>query len=97
MIGFIGLSHLGLNYSLATAAKGFEVVCYDPDAALVGRLREGVIPIEEPGFRELFSEHRPRLRFTSDSAEMGNCELVFYALDVSTNERNESDLVPCPR
>lgn len=94
MIGFIGLSHLGLNYSLATAAKGFEVVCYDPDTALVGRLREGVIPIEEPGFRELFSEHRPRLRFTSDSAEIGNCELVFYALDVSTNERNESDLVP---
>ena len=32
MIGFVGLSHLGLNYSLATAAKGFDVVAYDPDA-----------------------------------------------------------------
>jgi UDPglucose 6-dehydrogenase len=94
MIGFIGLSHLGLNYSLATAAKGFEVVCYDPDTALVGRLREGIIPIEEPGFRELFSEHRARLHYTSEAGEIGKCELVFYAQDVPTNERNESDLGP---
>ncbi len=94
MIGFIGLSHLGLNYSLATAAKGFDVVCYDPDSALVGRLRDGVFPIEEPGFRELFALHRTRLRYTSDLSELGKCGLVFYALDVRTNERNESDPGP---
>jgi UDPglucose 6-dehydrogenase len=94
MIGFIGLSHLGLNYSLATAAKGFDVVCYDPDGALVSRLREGIFPIEEPGFRELFAQHRPRLRYTSDASEIARCDLVFYALDVRTNEANESDLRP---
>jgi UDPglucose 6-dehydrogenase len=94
MIGFIGLSHLGLNYSVATAAKGFEVVCYDPDRGLVGRLKEGLFPIDEPGFRELYAEHRSRIRFTGDLTELGKCALVFYALDIKTNERNESDPGP---
>jgi UDPglucose 6-dehydrogenase len=94
MIGFIGLSHLGLNYSLATAAKGMEVMCYDPDPALVGRLKTGAIPIEEPGFKELLGKHRSRIAYTSDLADLGACGLVFYALDVRTNDANESDLAP---
>jgi len=92
MIGFIGLSHLGLNYSLATAAKGFDVICYDPDSTLVGSLNEGRFPIEEPGFKELFGAHGNRIRFTSDVTEIGRCDLVFFSLDIPTNERNESDL-----
>jgi UDPglucose 6-dehydrogenase len=94
MIGFVGLSHLGLNYSLATAAKGFAVVAYDPDASLVTRLKAGSFPIEEPGFVELWTAHRSRLRYTCDVADLGACAVVFYALDVRTNERNESDLGP---
>jgi UDPglucose 6-dehydrogenase len=94
MIGFAGLSHLGLNYSLATAAKGFDVVAYDPDRALIERLQAGVFPIEEPGFADLFARHRSRLRYTADVADLGKCDLVFYALDVRTNERNEADLTP---
>lgn len=94
MIGFVGLSHLGLNYSLATAAKGFDVVAYDPDATLISRCNAGDFPIEEPGFRELFEQHRGRISYTSCEGELGKCDLVFYSLDVHTNERNESDLGP---
>jgi UDPglucose 6-dehydrogenase len=94
MIGFVGLSHLGLNYSLATAAKGFEVLAFDPAPALVEKLRAGIFPIEEPGFAELFQQHRGRLHYTSDLADLGRCELIFYSLDVRTNDRNESDLAP---
>ncbi len=94
MIAFVGLSHLGLNYSLATAAKGFDVLAYDPDSSLVAKLREGRFPIEEPGFNELFLVHGNRLHYTADSGELKKCNLVFFALDVATNERNESDLSP---
>ena len=94
MIGLIGLSHLGLNYSLATAAKGFEVIAFDPDAALVSGLQKGRFPIDEPGFKALFDENRARLHYTADPAELAACDLVFYALDVRTNDRNESDLGP---
>ena len=94
MIGFIGLSHLGLVYSLATASKGFQVVAYDPDPTLVKRLGRGDFPIKEPGFTELFSAHAGRLRYTSDASELGKCDLVFYSLDVPTNAQNESDTGP---
>ena len=94
MIGFVGLSHLGLIYSLATAAKGFDVVAYDPDGLLTGRCAAGKFPIEEPGFVELFAQHRARIRYTSDETALAGCELVFYSLDVATNERNESDPGP---
>jgi UDPglucose 6-dehydrogenase len=94
MIGFVGLSHLGLNYSLATAAKGFDVVCFDPDAALAARCRAGDFPIEEPGFRELSAAHRARLDYTADAARLAACPVVFYALDIRTDERNESDTAP---
>lgn len=97
MIGFIGLSHLSLNYSLATAAKGFEVVAYDPDAALAARCATGDFPIEEPGFKELFAANRTRLRYTADATQLAACDLVFYALDIRTNEKNESDTGPLTR
>jgi UDPglucose 6-dehydrogenase len=90
-IGFIGLSHLGLNYSLASAAKDFDVVAYDPDRALTARCAAGEFPLDEPGFNELFAEHRARLHYTSDETALAKCELVFYSLDLPTNERNESD------
>jgi UDPglucose 6-dehydrogenase len=92
MIGFAGLSHLGLNYSLATAAKGFDVVAYDPDATLTARCDAGEFSIEEPGFLELFAQNRARICYTSDKTALAKCELVFYSLDVPTNDRNESDL-----
>jgi UDPglucose 6-dehydrogenase len=94
MIGFVGLSHLGLTYGLATAAKGFEVVAYDPDPTLTARCAAGEFPIEEPGLSELFAQHRARISFTSAVTALAECELVFYSLDVRTNERNESDLGP---
>jgi len=94
MIGFIGLSHLGLNYGLATAAKGFGVVAYDSDATLAARCAAGNFPIEEPGFKELFAANRARLRYTADAAQLAQCDLVFYALDIRTNDRNESDTGP---
>ena len=94
MIGFIGLSHLGLNYSLATAAKGFDVVAYDPDAMLTARCAAGEFPIEEAGFGDLFAQHRARICYTSDETALAECELVFYSLDVRTNDRNESDPGP---
>jgi len=94
MIGFAGLSHLGLNYSLATAAKGFDVVAFDPDPELIARCAGGNFPIEEPGFRELFAEHRGRIRYTAEQAALAECDLVFYSLDIKTNDRNESDVGP---
>jgi UDPglucose 6-dehydrogenase len=69
-------------------------MCFDPDPDLVGRLSRAEFPIEEPGFAELQASNRLRLRYTTDPATLGQCEVVFFALDVRTNTRNESDHGP---
>jgi len=94
MIGFVGLSHLGINYSLATAAKGFDVIAFDSSPKLVANLGEGKFPVEEPGLRELFEANRQRIRYTDDPHDLSVCELVFVTLDVKTDDSNRSDTAP---
>src|SRR5262245_9469963 len=97
MVGFIGLSHLGIVYSLATAAKGLEVLGFDSDAGLSQDLTSGKFPITEPGLEELFKTCRSRIRFTSNAAELARCKLLFFSRDVPTDQGNRSDLGPLRR
>ena len=39
-IGFVGMSHLGLNYAVATAKKNFKVICYDENVSIVNILNK---------------------------------------------------------
>ena len=48
-IGFIGLSHLGFTYSLATASKKFTVIAFDFNKNLINDLNNNVLHVEEPG------------------------------------------------
>ncbi len=94
MIGFAGLTHLGIIYSLATAAKGFETVAFDPDISHVNRISDGAFPVSEPGLIEGWAEHRSRLHYTAQESDLAACSVVFIALDVSTNDQHQSDLEP---
>jgi UDPglucose 6-dehydrogenase len=94
MIGFAGLSHLGISYSLATASKGFDVIAFDPSHELVANLVKGKLHLEEPGLRELFEANHQRTRYTCDAHDLSVCELVFVTLDVKTDEGNRSDTAP---
>jgi len=49
VVGFAGLTHLGLVSALALASKGFRVVGYDSDAARVRDIAAGRLPVVEPG------------------------------------------------
>lgn len=94
MIGFVGLSHLGISYSLATAAKGFDVMAFHPSQDLASDLAGGKFPIDEPGLKELFEESRSRIRYTADPVDLADCDLVFVALDIKTDDQNRSDTGP---
>jgi UDPglucose 6-dehydrogenase len=93
-IGFAGLSHLGMVYSAATVARGFSVVAFDDRPGLVEELSASRFPVTEPGLAEIYREHGAKLYYTSDARLLAQCSLVFVALDVSTNDANESDLEP---
>ena len=59
-IGFAGLSHLGIVYSAASAARGFSVVAFDDRPGLAGDLAAGRFPVLEPGLAEICREHGAR-------------------------------------
>ncbi len=39
-VGYIGLSHLGINYAIASAMKGFNIICYDEDKEIILSLKK---------------------------------------------------------
>ena len=94
MIGFAGLSHLGIVSSAAAAAKGFDVVAYDRDSALCEAMSKGRPPIVEPGLPELLEEVAPRLRYSADPSALYACDVIYISVDVPTDEANRSDTAP---
>lgn len=92
MIGFAGLSHLGIVSSIAAASKGCEVVGFDRNPTRCQGLQESRLEVFEPGLPELLAANRSRLRWTADAADLHGCDLVVFSPDVSTDEENRSDL-----
>ena len=52
-IAMVGAGYVGLVSGACLADFGHEVVCIDKDPAKIASLREGVMPIFEPGLAEL--------------------------------------------
>lgn len=94
MIGFAGLSHLGIVSSIAAAAKGFQVVGYDPDQTLVSNISNGTLGLLEPGLPELLASVSSRIRFSADRGSLAACDVIYVAVDVPTDDASRSDLAP---
>jgi UDPglucose 6-dehydrogenase len=94
IIGFAGLTHLGLNSSVASAVKGFSVIGYHDDAALVAQLNTGTPHVLEPQLIELMKEHQNRLKFSAELSSLASCDIVYIAVDVPTDDKGKSDLTP---
>ena len=92
IIGFAGLTHLGLNSLLAAAAKGFETIGWDDAPGLVDQLLCGDFPINEPEFEELYAEVSGRIHFTATMADLARCDVIYLAIDVPTDHTGTSDL-----
>jgi len=92
VIGFVGMTHLGLVSAVSAAQKGFSLVCYDPDALLIGDLNVNKLPVSEPQLDELVVKNKDRLIFTPNISELHNCDLVYVAPDVATDDNGQSDL-----
>lgn len=94
VIGFAGLTHLGLNSAVASAARGFKVVGFHDDSELVAQLNNGKPHILEPDLPELLSQHQEKLTFSANSKSLTNCDIVYIAVDVPTDDQGQSDLTP---
>jgi len=92
VVGFAGMTHLGVVSAASVAAKGFRTICYDSDRELVARLVAGRTPVSEPGLDDLVAVNAERVFFTSDLGRLAECDIVYISTDVPTDDAGRSDL-----
>jgi UDPglucose 6-dehydrogenase len=92
VVGFAGMTHLGLVSAAAVAGRGFEVVCFDADPAVTDRLARQDWPVLEPGLDALIRGNGARQRFTSARGDLEACDVVYVAPDVPTDDQGNGDV-----
>ena len=82
-ITMIGSGYVGLVSGVCFADFGHDVICVDKDLSKIEALREGRIPIYEPGLDQLVAENTStgRLSFSTDVGEsVRSADVVFIAV-----------------
>ena len=90
-----GIGYVGLVQAAVLADAGHDVVCIDVDEKKVEDLKQGVIPIYEPGLDTLVRENfaKGTLKFTVDAAEgVKHGEVQFIAVGTPPDEDGSADL-----
>ncbi len=94
-IAIIGSGYVGLVAGTCFADSGNDVVCVDAVREKIDLLKNGKLPIYEPGLDELVKRNvkLERLRFTTDLAQaVAASEVVFIAVGTPPGENGEADL-----
>jgi UDPglucose 6-dehydrogenase len=94
-VTIFGTGYVGLVTGACLAEMGNHVVCVDIDEAKVERLRQGEIPIFEPGLDAIVRRNHAegRLEFTTDAATAtAHGELIFIAVGTPPDEDGSADL-----
>src|SRR3954464_9239486 len=92
-IGVIGTGYVGLVTAAGFAELGSEVWCIDIDEAKIEGLRQGRIPIWEPGLKEMVAKHEGRLHFSTTLADaLEHARLLFVAVGTPPTYSGDADL-----
>lgn len=94
-IAVIGTGYVGLVSGTCFADSGNDVICVDIDAKKVEQMRNGVVPIYEPGLNRVFDRaiREKRLSFTTNLEEaFKTAEAVFLCLPTPPGADGQADL-----
>jgi UDPglucose 6-dehydrogenase len=92
-IGVIGTGYVGLVTAAGFAELGSDVYCIDIDVEKIRGLRDGVIPIWEPGLEELVARNSHRMHFSTDIADaLEHARLLFVAVGTPPTYSGDADL-----
>jgi UDPglucose 6-dehydrogenase len=94
-ITVIGAGYVGLVTGACFADLGNSVTCLDIDKARIAGLNRGILPLYEPGLKELVDRNREsgRLHFTTDYPEAcRGTEFVFIAVNTPSGQEGEADM-----
>jgi UDPglucose 6-dehydrogenase len=94
-IAIVGTGYVGLVSGTCFAETGVNVTCVDVDASKIERLKNGELPIYEPGLDQLVAKNMKagRLKFTTDLASvLDEQQIVFSAVGTPPDEDGSADL-----
>ena len=94
-ITIFGTGYVGLVTGACLADVGHKVLCMDLDEGKIGRLKQGHIPIWEPGLEAIVSRNMAegRLLFSTDAAEaVAHADIQFIAVGTPPGEDGSADL-----
>lgn len=94
-ITVFGSGYVGLVTGTCLAEVGNDVICMDIDETKIEKLKQGIIPIYEPGLEAMVKENQEagRLRFTADVKEaVGHGLFQFIAVGTPPDEDGSADL-----
>ena len=91
----VGTGYVGLVVGACLAETGNEVACVDVDEGKVRSLREGRLPIYEPGLDELVRRNAAQRRLTFETAlapAVRDAGVVFIAVGTPSDEDGSADV-----
>ena len=94
-VAIVGTGYVGLVTGAGFAETGNNVICMDIVQEKIDALKNGIIPIYEPGLEEIvkFNVDEGRLLFTTNLAEaVKNAKVIFLALPTPQGADGAADL-----
>jgi UDPglucose 6-dehydrogenase len=94
-ITVVGSGYVGLVTGICFAETGNDVICVDIDQRKIEMLRQGKLPIYEPGLEILFERNlaQGRIQFTTSLSDgIEDSEIIFLALPTPPGEDGSADL-----
>lgn len=94
-IAIVGTGYVGLVSGACFSEMGINVTCVDVDEKKIENLKNGVIPIYEPGLEEMVQKNMQagRLKFVTNLADiLDDVEIVFSAVGTPPDEDGSADL-----
>ncbi|WP_440880909.1 UDP-glucose dehydrogenase family protein [Tenacibaculum sp. C7A-26P2] len=81
-IAIIGSGYVGLVTGTCFSDIGIDVTCIDIDQSKIKNLKDGIIPIYEPGLSEIIRRNtkKNRLHFSTDIEVINNCNIIFICV-----------------
>ncbi|SIT94686.1 UDP-glucose dehydrogenase family protein [Pontibacter indicus] len=94
-IAVVGTGYVGLVTGTCFAEVGIDVTCIDIDQKKIDNLKQGILPIYEPGLEEMVlrNAQKERLSFSTNLAEsVQGCQVAFIAVGTPPGEDGSADL-----
>lgn len=94
-IAIVGTGYVGLVSGTCFSDMGINVTCVDVDQSKIDNLKNGIIPIYEPGLEEMVKKNikASRLKFETDLTKvLDDVDVVFSAVGTPPDEDGSADL-----